>query len=73
MQGFIRVLRTQGERFGRLAWMFYALVFLLTTTSLLGLVYLIFGWLIVQSPNGVLVLTGVLVLLIFYIQFRRKR
>ncbi|MHC3995420.1 hypothetical protein ACXWTF_11380 [Thiomicrolovo sp. ZZH C-3] len=73
MEAFKQFLVRQGRRFGRAAWMFYALVFLLAATLLLGLVYLIFGWLIYVSPNAVLVLTGVLVLLIFYTQRRRSR
>ncbi|WP_345984653.1 hypothetical protein WCX49_08420 [Sulfurimonas sp. HSL-1656] len=73
MDTFRDFLLRQGRRFGRAAWMFYALVFLLAATLLLGLVYLLFGWLIYVSPNAVLVLTGLLVILIFYTQRRRRR
>jgi CHASE2 domain-containing sensor protein len=73
MKAFREFLLRQGQRFGRAAWMFYALVFLLAATLLLGLVYLLFGWLIYVSPNAVLVLTGILVVLILYTQRRRGR
>ncbi|MEJ2467591.1 MAG: hypothetical protein P8Y51_00710 [Campylobacterales bacterium] len=53
--------------------MFYALVFLLIMTGRLALVYAHFGWLMVQSPAAVLVLTGVLVLLILYLNLRQKK
>ncbi len=73
MESFRRFLVRYGEKFGKAAWMFYALVFLTVMTGLLALVYLIFGWLMYKSPNAVLVLTGVLVVLIFYFQFRKKK
>ncbi|WP_345987133.1 hypothetical protein WCX18_08230 [Sulfurimonas sp. HSL1-2] len=73
MDAFRDFLLRQGRRFGRAAWMFYALVFLLAATLLLGLVYFLFGWLIYVSPNAVLVLTGILVVLILYTQRRRSR
>lgn len=72
MRTFIEFLQRQGKRFGKAAWMFYALVFLLLMTALLALVYLIFGWLMYESPDAVLILTGVLVLLIFYTQWRKR-
>ena len=73
VETFRRFLVRYGERFGKIAWMFYALVFLLVMAGVLGAVYLVFGWLMYKSPNAVLILTGVLVALIFYFQFRRKR
>jgi hypothetical protein len=73
MENFRRMLVQFAEKFGKAAWMFYALVFLTVMAGLLALVYLIFGWLMYKSPNAVLVLTGVLVALIFYFQFRKKK
>lgn len=61
-----------GRRFGTAAWLFYALVFLLFMSLLLALIYLVFGVLIYISPHTVLLLSGVLVALIFYRQFRSK-
>lgn len=72
MESLRRFLLRQGEKFGKAAWMFYALVFLLFMTGLLALVYALFGWLTVQSPAAVLLLTGVLVLLILYVNLRKK-
>jgi len=70
LRGFLRAL---AEKHGRPVLMLYALLFLLFMTGLLAFVYLLVGWLIVQSPYGVLVLSGVLVALIFYFQLRKKR
>jgi hypothetical protein len=72
IEAFREFLLRQGRKFGKAAWMFYALVFLLIMTGLLAAVYAIFGWLALKSPTAVLVLTGVLVLLIFYVNLRKK-
>ncbi len=50
----------------------YALLFLLLMTGVLTAVYLLFGALMLKSPNGVLLLSGLLVVLIFYVNRRRK-
>ena len=68
-----RFLRAQADKYGKPVLMLYALAFLLFMTGILALVYLLVGWLTVQSPYGVLALSGVLVALIFYVQLRKKR
>jgi hypothetical protein len=72
METLRRFLRAQAQKYGKPVLMLYALLLLLATTGLLGLVYLLFGWLMLQSPNGVLALSVVLVALIFYFQYRKK-
>lgn len=51
--------------------MFYALVFLLLMTGALALVYLVFGYLMLESPAAVLVLSAVLVLIIVLNNLKR--
>ena len=72
METLRRFLREQAQKYGRPILLIYAFVFLLMMTFALILVYLFVGWLTVQSPYGVLAVTGVLVVLIFYFQFRKK-
>ena len=72
METLRRFLREQAQKYGRPILLLYAFVFLLMMTFALILVYLFVGWLTVQSPYGVLAVTGVLVVLIFYFQFRKK-
>jgi len=73
METLKRFLREQAEKYGKPVLMLYALVFLLFMTGALAFVYLLVGWLTVQSPYGVLVITGILVALIFLKQLRKKR
>jgi len=73
MDSFRRFLLEQGRKFGKAAWMFYALVFLLFMTGMLAAVYFVFGVLMLYSPNAVLFLTALLVALIFFVQFRKGR
>ena len=47
------------------------LLFLLLMTGLLAGVYLLFGALTLVSPEAVLILTGILVAVIFYLNRRR--
>jgi len=60
------------ERYGRPVLWLYALVFLLLLTGALAGVYLLFGVLIAVSPDAVLLLTGLLVVLIIYANRRRR-
>ncbi|WP_345969326.1 MULTISPECIES: hypothetical protein [Sulfurimonas] len=66
------LLARLAERYGRPVLWLYAFIFLLAATGLLAAVYFLLGWLMLQSPNAVLVLTGVLVALIFFLNRRRK-
>lgn len=72
MHAFRAFLVRVGNRFGRAAWMFYALLFLLTMTGALVLVYLVFGYLMLKSPPAVLILTAILVLIIVVNGLKRK-
>jgi len=59
------------ERYGKPVLWLYALLFLLLMTGLLAGVYLLFGALTLVSPEAVLILTGILVAVIFYLNRRR--
>ena len=66
------LLAKLAKRYGRPVLWLYALLFLLLMTGMLTAVYLLFGALILESPNGVLLLTGLLVVLILYVNRRRQ-